>query len=282
MNGVGSVRRKRWAAGAALGAVLALGSAGCGSDGTAEVSPRGACLVEEGEPIPVGCLPELVGKIAGVVFAPGGVFASAESQSWFASLGIVSKAYALFSFLEPVGIGVEVALSEVTELDAADGSIDNLIPIVQFAHTDADGVYEIDSRAAEQIDRCRLIVSVGSKRTGDLTRSFVYANNVNIDPASEAVVRLLLKRIHQTDLQLCDFPPEGLRLIVREAEKAASQVTGPTDPAEKEDPMAFANAMAFDRVSRDCDVLELIEAVTQVSFDPPIRRTNRGDCEVNL
>lgn len=274
MNGVGSLRWSGWVVGVALLGSVAIGAAGCGSDGFSEVSPRGSCIVDAGEPIPVGCLPELVGKITGIVFAPGGTFAQSQPGGWLASLGIVSKAFALFSFLEPVGIGVEVALSEVTELDAADGSIDTPLPIRPWAHTNADGVYEIQNRAAEQIDRCRLLLSVGSVRTGDLTRALVYSNNVNIDPASEAVVRLVLRRINQTRLQLCDFPPEGLRLITREAELAASQVSGAS--------VQEVNDLAFERVRRDCDVLELVEAVTQVSFDPPIRRTDRGDCEVIL
>lgn len=254
---------------------LALAVAACGRDGSSEVIPRGECIVEAGEPIPVGCLPELVGKITGVVFAPEGRYAGRDLFWWWPdALSLASKAYALLFNVEPVGIGVEVALSEVTPLDAADGEIDSPIPVFQWAHTNADGVFEIVSREAEQIDRCRLILSVGNGRNGDLSRALVYANNVNIDPASEAVVRMVLARIHSTNLQLCDFSAEGLRLITRQAEEAASIAEGANVEEINDD--------AFELVSRNCDVLETVEAVTQVSFDPPIRRTPRGDCEAIL
>lgn len=273
MNGVGSRRWSGWAVGIALGGALAIGAAGCGSDGSSGID-LGCGPVEDGAPIPESCLPEQVAKITGIVFAPGGVYADSQKAGWFASLSLISKAFAGFSFLEPVGIGVEVNLSEVTEQDAADGSIDSPMPIADFAHTNADGVYEILNRAGEQIERCRMLLSVGSAGTGDLSRALVHSNQVNIDAASEAVVRLVLRRIHQTDLQLCDFSEEGLRAIVAAAETAASQATGSNVQA--------ANDYAFERVSRSCAVLELIEAVTQVPFDPPIRRTPRGDCEVLL
>jgi len=270
MNRIGTLRWGGWVAVCSLGGLMALGLAGCGSDGTSEVSLRGECIVEQGEPIPVGCLPELVGKITGIVSAPNGVYAAAQDSWWFA-FSLVSQAHAFFFNVEPVGTGVEVALSEVTPLDVADGSIDFPQPLVQFALTNADGIYEIETQVAEHIDRCRLLLSVG---TGDLSRSLVYSNDVNIDPASEAVVRLVLRRINQTRLQLCDFSPEGLRLITREAEKAAVIAEGASVQEVNDD--------AFTLVSRDCDVLETIEAVTQVPFDPPIRRTDRGDCEVLL
>lgn len=276
MNGVGTRGWGGVAVCIAMGAVLLAGMAGCGSDGSSRVD-LGCGPVPEGQPIPESCLPQQIAKITGIVWAPGGIFASAESPSWFAkiaSFSFVSKALARFSFLEPVGIGVEVALSEVTEVDVADGVIDNPMPIAQFAHTNADGVFEILNEAGEQVERCRMVLSVGSTRTGDLTRALVHSNNVNVDPASEAVVRIVLRRIHQTDTQLCDFNEEGLRAIVREAEIAASQVSGSS--------VQEANDLAYQWVSRDCEVLELIEAVTQRSFNPPIRRTNRGDCEVNL
>lgn len=254
---------------------LALALAACGSDGTAEVSPRGECIVEAGEPIPVGCLPELVGKITGVVFAPDGRYAGRDPYWWWPDvLTLASEAYALLFNVEPVGIGVEVGLSEVTPMDVSDGKIDSPIPVYQWAETDADGVFEILAREAEQIDRCRLILSVGNERNGDLSRALVYANNVNIDPASEAVVRMVLARIHSTSLQLCDFSPEGLRLITEQAQEAASIAEGANVEEINDD--------AFELVSRNCDVLETFEAVTQVSFDPPIRRTPRGDCEAIL
>lgn len=92
---------------------------------------------------------------------------------------------------------------------------------------------------------------------------------MSFDTSSEAVVRLVLRRINQTRLKLCDFAPEGLRLITRNAEVEASHVSCTS--------VQEVNDLAFERVRRDCDVLELIEAVNQVSFDPPIQRPNRGD-----
>lgn len=274
MKGNGTLRRGGGVVACALIGLLALGQGGCGSDGESQVIPRGACLVDPGEPIPVGCLDELIGEFTGIVYAPNGVYAAADPWWWPGSWSLVSQAVAAFFNVEPVGIGVEVGLSEVTPLDAADGEIDNPIPVFQWAETNADGVYEIAVDASEQIERCRLMLHVGNRFNGDLTRALAYSKQVNVDPASEAVVRLILARIHQTDLQLCDFSEEGLRVIVQEAEKAASVADGNTVQEVNDD--------AYFRVSRDCEVLEMVEAVTQVSFDPPIQRNDRGECIVDL
>lgn len=233
------------------------------------IEPQGSCVVESGEVVPAGCVPPLRGVVSGIVYAPRGIYAATER--WWEPLSLASEAYAFFFNVEPVGSGVEVSLMEVTDLDAADGKFDAAQPVVQYARTNADGIYDIDTIVAEQIDRCRLFLSAGSPRFGDQTRSFVYSNNVNLDPASEAVVRMVLRRIHHTGLQLCDFSPEGLRLITREAENASVTANGAN--------VAEVNDDAYRLVVRDCDVLETIEAVTQRSFNPPFRYTGRpGEC----
>lgn len=245
--------------------------AGCGSDGTSKIIP--------GEP-----LPQLEGKLTGVVQAPFGVYAKADELPGHPfrpfSLPRLASARPAWSPLdlfgtpafaypglhtEPVGIGVLVSLSEVNESDAADGVISTPLPIAQNARTNADGIYAIVNDAIDRIESCRLMVSIGNARNGDLSRAFIYAENTDVDPTSEAVVRAILNRLTQAPaVQLCDFSREGLKYITEKAIPVAYPAQGAT--------VEEINNDAYRMVSRSCSVLDAIDAVTQTIPE------NRPDC----
>lgn len=246
----------------ALGCLLA----GCGSDGKSTIS----------WPTP---LPELEGKLSGVVFAPCPNGEADPRCGEYARLQEQNKPFLLSEFLAsafsfaqpvwasvfktaPVGADVLVSLSEVTETDAADGVISVLHPIDQNNPTNAQGVFTIINDAIDRIDSCRLMVSVGNAHNGDLTRGFIYRENTDLDPASEALVRVVLNRITKAPpVQLCDFSREGLFVIAREVDKATASSTGAT--------VAELNDAAYRRAVCDCDVQDAIDAVTQTTVDGP-------------
>lgn len=256
------------AAGSGIFTSLALGVllAGCGSDGTSEVIP--------GQP-----LPQLEGKVTGVVWAPcpngegdpacgryamqqmlpaptfGNFLASLLplAQPVFAG-GVIKAA--------PVGANILVSLSEVNEVDAADGVLEDLHPINQNNNTNAGGQFVIIDDAIDRIDSCRLMLSVGNAHFGDLSRAFIYRESSDVDAITEAVVRTVLNRLPLAPpVELCDFSREGLKLITDEAVKAGATARGTT--------VAEMNDDAYRHVVCDCDVQDAINAVTQTVPDGP-------------
>lgn len=200
-----------------LGAVcLALAAAGCGSNGTADVTLRPT-------PRPI------VAAVNGTVFAPNGEFAAADGwQRWACAFNLLSPAYAQTCLMNllPAGGTLNVALWLVDSVDAKDGVINaSEVRLINQAHTDGDGLYEIVDAAAENLNVCRLMVVVGS--SDSQTRAFAIEHTTNIDAVSEAVVRVVLDRITQSPpVQLCDFTNAGLANITEKARNAACPAKG--------------------------------------------------------
>jgi hypothetical protein len=237
---------------------LLLGGAGCGSDGDSSLRLGQS----DPENLPV---------VTGRVFAPNGEFAAIDWwRDWPGALQLVSTAYANLFRVEPVGIGTKVSLALVSERDAADGFIDDVVPLVPHlpgrgcdergCETDAGGQYRIVHELAEAVDICRLMVSTGDDER--LMRAFVTSTNTDIDPSSEAVVRVVLQRIRRSPLvQLCCFTTEGLREASRIAIDATFAANGDTIPEitldalfrlQDHEPFQSALDEAIDRSNPNC------------------------------
>lgn len=240
--------------------------AACGSDGTSRIQ------------IP-DSPPELKGELTGIVYGPRAVVEApiAAGRWWPSRLGLISTAYAnLFNEI-PFGIrGAHVTLSSLTEVDAADGRIDSYDPVVQSVPTDADGRYRIVHHFVETLEVCesinsdrfvgRLLVSVavGDPNLRGDTRAFVVSTQTDVDASTEAVVRLVLERIHEhyPPVQLCDFDIEGLRNLVRVAQDAAYTARGDT--------VGEINADAYRLARENCKVLRALDQATGVPVEPPL------------
>lgn len=244
-------RPGRCVTGGLLGAVcLALTVAGCGSNGSADVTLQPT-------PRPI------VGAVNGTVLAPNGEFAAADGWRWWAcAFNLLSPAYAqgtCLMNLMPAGGTLNVALWQVDLLDAKDGRIDNP-RLINQARTDDAGLFEIVDPAAENLDTCRLMVVVGSNDI--LTRAFVIEHTNNLDAVSEAVVRVVLARLTQSPpVQLCDFTNAGLANILDKATNAACSAKGDT--------VAEINQSAYDHVRVNCSVLQAINDATGVPVALP-------------
>ncbi len=186
-----------------LAGVIGLATAGCGSDGSSSViiPPGGS----SNEPI-----------VTGFVLAPNGVMANTQ--------GSHLMGYVLGPFLpapvvalqgvSPVGAGVLVSLAQLDWVDFADGRIDSPLPLNLDTITEADGRYRIVDPEARDVLGCRKVLIAGSGT--NVMRALVYGREVNVDPASEALVRVLLDFVANSTAQLCDFSAsELLRLQQR-------------------------------------------------------------------
>ena len=240
-------RPGRCVLGGFLGAVcLALTATGCGSNGTADVTLRPT-------PRPI------VAAVNGTVFAPNGEFAAADGwRRWACAFNLLSPAYAQTCLMNlmPAGGTLNVALWLVDSIDAKDGKIDaSEVRLINQAHTDGDGLYEIVDAAAENLDVCRLMVVVGSNDSE--TRAFAIEHTTNIDAVSEAVVRVVLDRITQSPpVQLCDFTNAGLANITEKARNAACSAKGDT--------VAEINESAYQHVKVNRSVNQAITDATGV------------------
>jgi hypothetical protein len=112
------------------------------------------------------------------------------------------------------------------------------------------------------------MVSVSIDRQGP-RRAFVSSRVVNIDASTEAVVRLVLRRIREDNppVQLCDFTIEGLRNLGELTRNAA--ITAEADTINE------INAKAFQLASEHCKVRQAIDDATGVPVVPP-RECLRG------
>lgn len=223
---IGTARIGNWNVAAyvlAAGAV-ALVVAGCGSNGQTDVTIP---------PIDTGP------AISGVISAPNGEYARAGGAwDWAEALLFIPRAAALQNVAPAQGT-LRVALSQVLQQDATDGSIDSPLLINQ-ADTDGDGNYTIAASQANQLDTiCRLMVSVGS---GDsMTRAFVTAKTTNIDAISETVVRVILDRLVRAPaVTLCDFNIDALTKIAGAVGTATTLASGDTVAAINDNAFALA------------------------------------------
>lgn len=252
MTGFATAGGRSLLASLALAAALTLCVAGCGSDGSSHVQFPGND-------------PDVEGELTGVVYGPKSLI-EPETAWWPATLGLVSTAYAVLFNETPFGINeAHVTLSSLTQVDAADGRIDSYDPLTQFSPTDADGRYRVISRVVEHLDVCetiqdkrfvgRLLVSADID-LNSRTRAFVVSSQTDIDASTEAVVRLVLRRIFEQEppVQLCDFSIEGLRNVMRFAENAAFTANGET--------VNEMNADAFRLISENCKVLQALDDAT--------------------
>lgn len=238
-------RRGRRVVGGFVGTVcLALTAAGCGSDGTAAVTLQPT-------PRPI------VAAVNGTVLAPNGQFAAADIwHRWANAVCLLSPAYAqtCLANLLPATGDLNVVLWLVDSIDAKDGEIENP-RLLNQAHTDGEGLYEIVDSAAQNLDTCRLMVAVGSNDS--LTRAFAIDHTTNINAVSEAVVRVVLDRLTQSPpVQLCDFTNAGLANITQKAQNAACSAKGDT--------VAAINESAYQHVRVNRSVIQAITDATGV------------------
>jgi hypothetical protein len=241
---------------------VAMSVIACGSNGSSDVG-----FPDPDDPV--------IDGLTGVVYVPPAVLPENNpAMSWWpVELGLVSTAYANLFNEVPVGVReAHVSLVGISEVDTIDGMIDMPDPIVQSVPTDADGRYQIIHNFVETFDVCesineerfvgRLMVSVSIDRQGP-RRSFVSSRVTDIDASTEAVVRLVLRRIRedQPPVQLCDFSVEGLRNLTRFARNAAFTAEGDT--------INEINADAFRLASENCKVRQAIDDATGVPVVPP-------------
>ena len=240
----------RRALGRLLGATgLALIVAGCGSDGATSVTLQ---------PTPQ----QIVAAVNGTVLAPNGQFVAADIwHRWASSVFLLSPAYAqtCLANLMPAAGDLNVVLWLVDYVDAKDGVIDNP-RLLNQAHTDGEGLYEIVDSAAQNLNTCRLMVAVGSNDS--LTRAFAIDHTTNINAVSEAVVRVVLDRLTQSPpVQLCDFTNAALSNISDKTSAAACSAKGDT--------VADLNESAYNHAKVNCGVLQAINDATGVPVPLP-------------
>lgn len=255
---IGLVRRNsEWLVVTCFATLMA---AGCGSNGNVSADSQSQ-------------MPPPAPFITGVVFAPNGELAATDNWwRWAARLRLLPPAYAqecafTRSVLPVDTTGVQVILSHVDQVDAADGQIDDPTFLAQDFVDPNSGVYSILSAAAANVNECGLIVSVGGGSV--LTRGFVFQRTTNIDAVSEAIVRVILDRLTQAPaVQLCTFQSAGLQNIYNAAQQAACTVSG--------DNVFDLNEKVFAKVATDCCVRKAIDNATPAHLptDPNCTRVN--------
>lgn len=209
---------------------------GCGSDGSAGVTvlPGGA-----NEPI-----------VTGFVLAPNGVMARATSRWQLVLQGaLVGPALALQE-VSPVGRGVPVSLAQLDWVDFADGRIDSPLPLDLDTVTEADGRYRIVDPEARDVLGCRKLLTAGSGTT--TMRALVYGREVNIDAASEALVRVLLDFVANSTAQLCDFSASELQRLQQKVNDVTYTARGNS--------VAEINAAAYELARRNRSLQQALAA----------------------
>lgn len=180
-----------------LASAVWFGVAGCGSDGSSAVTvlPGGS----SNEPI-----------VTGFVLAPNGIMAEGQKLNLLrvAFEGFLAAPAVALQGVSPVGAGIQVSLAELDWADFADGRIDSPLPLDLDTVTEADGRYRILDPEARDVLACRKLLTAGSG--SNVMRALVYGREVNIDPASEALVRVLLDFVASSTAQLCDFSASEL------------------------------------------------------------------------
>ncbi|MCX8073508.1 MAG: hypothetical protein N3C12_13830 [Candidatus Binatia bacterium] len=197
---MGKSRVSRWGWAAFAACFVCCVIAGCGSDGSSGVTvlPSGP----PNEPI-----------ITGFVLAPNGVMARDDGvpPRQFAFDRLLAAPAQALQGISAVGVGVPVSLVELDWIDFADGRIDSPVPLDLDTVTEADGRYRIMDPEARDVLSCRKMLMAGSG--GTVLRALVYGREVNVDPASEALVRVLLDFVSGSTAQLCDFSAAELQRL---------------------------------------------------------------------
>lgn len=224
--------------------------AGCGNDQNANVTLPGQ-------------QPVILPAVTGTVFAPNGEFAAISPwRKWLAELVLIPRAYAGIAIEEPVASEQEVSLSSVSNADAAhavNGYIQSST-LIGVARNDLVGRFKIVMDPPLDINASHLMVAVGAASPEPLlTRGFVFQQNTDLDAVSEALVRLVLKRLTQAPaIQLSDFTNDQLAQIYAEVEQASRRAGADGTPI---DTVAQINNEAYRLAANDNGVQAAIAAV---------------------
>lgn len=214
----------------------AVAASGCGSDGSSGVTvlPGGS-----NEPI-----------ITGFVIAPNGTMARAPSRLQLLLEGALAVPALALQGVNPVGSGVTVSLVQLDWVDFADGQIDSPLPLDLDTVTEADGRYRIVDPEARDVLGCRKLLIAGSGAT--TMRALVYGREVNIDAASEALVRVLLDFVANSTAQLCDFSASELQRLQQKVNDVTYTASGNS--------VAEINAAAYELARRNRSLQQALAA----------------------
>ena len=181
---------------------------GCGSDGSSGV----VVLPGDSGNNPI---------VTGFVLAPNGVMARTTPPWQIAFEGILASPAQALQGVSAVGSGVPVSLAQLDWVDFADGRIDSPLPLDLDTVTEIDGRFRIVDPEARDVLGCRKMLTAGTGTT--IMRALVYGREVNIDAASEALVRVLLDFVANSTAQLCNFSASELARL----QQRVNEVTFP-------------------------------------------------------
>ncbi|MGD0950558.1 MAG: hypothetical protein ABSA52_24475, partial [Candidatus Binatia bacterium] len=202
--------RRLTVGGQLLSVLLCTLIAGCGG-GNSEVT-----VVSNNQP-PAGP------TISGTVRLPNGQLAQIDPSllQRFAELA-VQEAEALTGNVSPVP-NVQVTLT----LLGSDGN-PKACNECGSALTNAQGQYQLNLPAGSDQDSCRYMVSVGDIEQETLTRAFVFSTTepVDIDFASEAVVRMIMNQVKIAGANLCSFTAATIGATVSAIHNMVGQLSG--------------------------------------------------------
>jgi hypothetical protein len=195
---------------------------GCGSNGTAAADIPGPPM-------------QVVASVQGQVLGPDGQFA-ARGLDWSWPLRLLvppayaqgTCAYYAVGNPQPVQVSQRVSLSRIDPTTAAHGTTDGA-QLLAEADTDANGIFNILYAPLSNLEQqCGLLLEVGGGNL--LTRAFVLEHDHNdVDPISEAVVRLVLNRLANLQgAQLCTVSVDQLRTLSTVVHDAVCTATGST------------------------------------------------------
>ncbi len=153
--------------------------------------------------------------VSGLVEAPSGFIAANEKNTLFKRLSslIASVAHASVSGLSTVADGVNVELVRINDSGAVD--------TVLATDTTSAGEYSFDLTALG-LDYASNMLVIASAQ-GQQMRAFVTSDRVNINPSSEASVRLIVELLAATSgSQLQNFTPKEINRLVSSIDQLTS------------------------------------------------------------
>ncbi len=167
-------------------AILALALAACGGKsggGGVSAGGSGGSGVSHPPLVPASIV------VSGTVSAPGGAVALLTDKSLFAKASdlFFSSANAAISGIATVPDGTRVDLIRIDDTGAQTAALANT--------TTTGGKYSLDLPGLGLMTASDLVVQISSSTSSAKLRAFVTSASVNIDPASEATVRLVLEKI---------------------------------------------------------------------------------------